>query len=106
MGRMEFGPSFVKLKGAASGPDRMSTFGAQFHQHSPDEEIFASSRGWMFLGDPAHQNQEPEPPLEEVSENDSELSAVDENIEEITSNTETENVETSETPEIAETENQ
>ena len=30
--RMEFGPSFVKLKGAASGPDRMSTFGAQFHQ--------------------------------------------------------------------------
>ena len=90
-------------------------------QHSPDEEIFASSRGWMFLGDPAHQGQEPEHPLEpelpleEVSENDSELSAVDGSIEEITPNTETENVEISETlenaeifetPESAETENQ
>ena len=75
----------------------------------------------MFLGDPAHQGQEPEPPLkpepplEEVSENESELSAVDESIEEITPNTETENVEISETlenaeifetPESAETENQ
>ena len=60
----------------------------------------------MFLGDPAHQGQEPEPPIQEVSENDSELSAGDENVEEITSNTETENVESSEAPENAETPNQ